>query len=265
MKAFKVFEVDTTAKDSDEDEMDDEAMDSTVGLDVNSIFSDSNSCKFRLPCHQRCAAHTLSLVASNDPLKLITVGSATDFKKIQRSTMAKCSSLWNKSSKPKAGEAIKEICGVQLVVPCVTRWNSLYDSVSCLMSPTVKPSLDKICDAVIIPKFKSAELEFLEEYQKVLAPIAHALDRLQGETFMGMLAPAIHSVKIKLMNWRKATRQNFAGHLSQDYLLRWKQDLKTSCHSIKQRKLKYLLQCRILSSNSNGFRLTSTRRSKIYF
>jgi hypothetical protein len=67
------------------------------------------------------------------------------------------------------------------------------------MRSAVKPNLDKICDTVIIPKFKPGELELLEEYQKVLAPIAHALERLQGETFMGMLAPAIHFRKIKLM------------------------------------------------------------------
>jgi hypothetical protein len=57
-----------------------------------------------------------------------------------------------------------------------------------------------MCDVLGLPKLKDTEIEFLEEYKKVLEPIAVALDRLQGDKscFYGMLLPTLLTVKRQL-------------------------------------------------------------------
>jgi hypothetical protein len=47
---------------------------------------------FRLPAHQRCACHTLNLVATTDAC---ATESNAVFKKIYWSTFAKCQAMWN--------------------------------------------------------------------------------------------------------------------------------------------------------------------------
>ena len=100
--------------------------------------------------------------------------------------MSKCSSLWNKSGRPKSAEVIQDKLGCSLRLPCPTRWNSLFDSINVLLEK--KAVLNEAMCALNLPIFKSHELEFLEEYVTVLAPIAIAIDRLQGEkaVFMGI-------------------------------------------------------------------------------
>ena len=53
-----------------------------------------------------------------------------------------------------------------------------------------RSDLKAICETVGVPVFRDIELDFNDEYVEVLAPIAIALDRLQGQTnesisFMG--------------------------------------------------------------------------------
>ena len=72
--------------------------------------------------------------------------------------------------------------------PCPTRWNSMYDSLKVVKM--LRSDLKAICEAVGVPVFRDIEFDFTDEYVEVLAPIAIALDRLQGQTnesmsFMG--------------------------------------------------------------------------------
>ena len=210
VKAFKEFGVDARStinqtdldpeiNDGNEDEEEVE-IDDLVPLNLNDL-DDTNEhhaeLDYSLSKQVRCASHTLSLVATTDAKKALKTSS---FSSINHTTMGKCSSLWNKSGRPKSAEIIKEVIGCQLRLPCVTRWNSLYDSLVLLMKH--KDKLHKLMSDLGLPPFKTFEIEFIVEYIEVLAPIATAIDRLQGEkeSYFGELLPTLLSVDKKLDN-----------------------------------------------------------------
>ena len=153
---------------------------------------------YRLPNHVRCAAHTLSLVATTDAKEALKPGS--NFNSIHHSTMGKAQALWNKSGRPKSAEIIKEALGCSLRLPCVTRWNSLYDAVLLLVKH--KEKLNSVCQQLSIPVFRQTEVEFLCEFAEAVKPVACALDRLQGDknSFYGELTPALLNVESKLLS-----------------------------------------------------------------
>ena len=66
--------------------------------------------------------HTLNLVATSDCKQAFDDAS---YKKHYRSALAKCQALWNKFGRSaKAKEAVEELCGILLIRPVETRWNS---------------------------------------------------------------------------------------------------------------------------------------------
>lgn len=73
-----------------------------------------------LPPHQRCVSHTLNLIAAKDSEKALN--SDASYKKKYRVTFAKLFKLWNKQNQStQVADKIKEICGVYLKTPVVTR------------------------------------------------------------------------------------------------------------------------------------------------
>jgi len=78
----------------------------------------------------------------------------------------------------------------------------MYDALKVLQS--LWAELKAICEAVGVPAFKDMELNFIDEYVEVLAPISVALDKLQGQSnesmaLMGALMPTVFSVKQRLV------------------------------------------------------------------
>lgn len=72
-----------------------------------------------LPPHHRCVSHTLNLVAVKDSEKALDDAS---YKKQYRITFAKLSKLWNKQNQStQVADKIKEMCGVYLKTPVITR------------------------------------------------------------------------------------------------------------------------------------------------
>lgn len=87
-----------------------------------------------LPPHQRCAAHTLNLIASKDLVEAI---SKVPVGRLHNSAVAKCAALWNKAHHSTvAADAVLSIANMKLLVPCVTRWNSEYSAVQKVVSLT---------------------------------------------------------------------------------------------------------------------------------
>lgn len=78
-----------------------------------------------LPPHQRCASHTLHLVATTDILN--GINSHENMKLLYDDVIKKCTSLWNLTRSPKKYEIIVETLGEALKRPVATRWNSLFD------------------------------------------------------------------------------------------------------------------------------------------
>lgn len=143
----------------------------------------------------RCASHTLNLVASKDSRAALTVFA---YKRLQFSTFSKCSALWRKSKRPKAAEIIESLIMCQLKTPGATRWNSLYDSVCHLLEH--KSKLNEMMRLLKLPMFLNSELEFMEEFVKIMKPIAVSLDHLQGEKlmFFGELLPTLFKCRKEL-------------------------------------------------------------------
>jgi len=72
-----------------------------------------------LPPHQRCAVHTLNLVATVDSVEALNDAS---YKQINRRVFAKCQALFNKQNQStQCADQIKEILGHYLIVPNATR------------------------------------------------------------------------------------------------------------------------------------------------
>lgn len=80
---------------------------------------DTNEDLIILPPHQRCASHTLNLIAK-DTEKLLEDNVL--YKKKYRIIFGKLSKLWSKQNQStQIADKIKETCGVYLKTPVITR------------------------------------------------------------------------------------------------------------------------------------------------
>ncbi|CAH0562962.1 unnamed protein product [Brassicogethes aeneus] len=155
--------------------------------------TDMDEIEITLPQHYRCCSHTLNLIATKDVEAALK--DAT-YKRVYHSSFAKLTGLWNLCHRStSASDAVEQICKCKLLVPCETRWNSFYDSVTRII--TLKDFLSAICEKQQKPKLKSPEMEFLEEYKNVMEPLAKAIDILQGEDkcYLGYVLPTLIQIR----------------------------------------------------------------------
>lgn len=150
-------------------------------VDVSQVLDDQD-CEaiYHLPPHFKCAAHLLNLVACKDVEAALKSAS---FKRLSRSTFAKCQELWSKQSwSTVTADIIRDKCTTLFVVPIVTRWNSTYDAAENFLQKVEKgpDNLDSLMDGVGLIWFRNSELAFLHEYANMCL-VSHALDILQGE------------------------------------------------------------------------------------
>ncbi|XP_061471505.1 uncharacterized protein LOC133379722 [Rhineura floridana] len=162
---------------------------------------------FVLPPHQRCASHTLNLVATQDIEAMLSDSSKSSllgpFKKQFRSLMGKCSKLWSKQNQSaQIAEYIRAQCGVYLKVLNKTRWNSTFDALKQLheLLSTVPLKMHAIMDRCSLSRITAAEIEVVQEYTEIMEPLAQSLDILQRENgmFMGYLLPTLCNLDRKL-------------------------------------------------------------------
>lgn len=103
------------------------------------------------------------------------------------------------SRKPKSSEIISNILNCSLLFPIITRWNSLFDSVSQLLK--YRDKLNTLTKALDLKfHFKEVDIDYLSEYVQLMKPIAIALYHLQGETnvYYGNLIPTLFSLRIRI-------------------------------------------------------------------
>ena len=89
--------------------------------------------------------------------------------------------------------------GRKLPTPCLTRWNSLYDSFKVLNSllQTKLAQINAICIANNIATFAQTDKEVINEFLVVMEPIAASLDKLQSENdaYIGILLPTLYVLR----------------------------------------------------------------------
>ena len=185
-------EEDDLSSCSSDNEMDSEDSDIEI-VEMDSIFSNTKNIekdndKMCLPQNMRCCAHTLSLIATCDVSKITDA----NYVKVSKSTFNKLSSFWNLVSRSTvASDKVFENCRCKFPVPVVTRWNSLFDAAQKIISH--KDKLVSTFGKLNLTKLKANEWVFLEEFCKIMQPLATSLDKLQSEkkSFLGFVAPTI--------------------------------------------------------------------------
>ncbi|XP_039311866.1 uncharacterized protein LOC113005211 isoform X3 [Solenopsis invicta] len=202
VKAFRDFARDENIENDD---------DETVNVEFHNLSNLLNTDEMQdldaedfitLPPHHRCVSHTLSLVAVKDAEKALE---SALYKKKYRPTFAKLMKLWNKQNQStQVADRIKDVCGIYLKTPVVTRWNSTFDSV-CQLMTLLKDGPEKVnqcLDFCNLPRLTNDEIKFLDEYCQVMEPLAKALDILQADIgmYMGYLLPVLYSLQEKLDN-----------------------------------------------------------------
>lgn len=88
--------------------------------------------------------------------------------------------------------------------PGETRWNSLFDSLQQICS--IKEKTLQLHKAINIKNpIKDNEFDYIQEYLMCAAPVAEALDIMQGEnnTYYGIVLPCLLALKRKLKKIEK--------------------------------------------------------------
>ena len=243
MKAFKEYGVASIFQEYEEGFDQEKPDDSADELDIVTIEDEGVT----LPFHLRCVSHTLSLISTKDASKVTD----SKYKKTSHSTFAKCSALWNASRRPKSGEKVVEKLGRQLTVPCVTRWNSMYESVAVLLEK--QDSLNVLMLELKLPIFDQTDFTFLSEYVKVMRPIADALNKLQGEhqVHFGSVLPTLLAVQSKLKSLEEEKL-----HVCKPLLTQTLTGLKSRFGNLLNLELDPICKMAVVASTSNPkFRL----------
>lgn len=203
---FEIENANAEVVDSDENDDEDEVNITSVH-DVSSNINEDIDSDIHLPIHVRCAAHTLNLVVSADIQKAIT-RKTLKVPSMYRTALARCSQHWNllNRSANKAGESCIKKFGKLIRLPCVTRWNSLFDALEdiSLLDPII---LREFSSENKLQTFTDEHIAFIKEYVECLRPIALALDKLQGDknVWMADLIPSVMNAYYMLQKQRNRT------------------------------------------------------------
>ena len=204
VKAFATFALPDVSPTSSvtKDELEEEVIFENVNELMVSKQTDTQDdltqIEYELPPHQRCAAHTLNLVASTDVDKFLS--SSPLSRNIYRSSFSKCTALWNKASRSTiASDHMQERLKRKLLVPSPTRRNSFYDAVERVVE-NLSVDLNDLCVKFDIRCFNEKEVTFLKEYCAVLQSLSRGLDILQGKDicFYSTLLPTLETIIKKI-------------------------------------------------------------------
>lgn len=162
---------------------------------VNSSKPDDFSTK--LPSHYDSPSQTLIGVLATSTFETLSNPDLPS-SYIFQSAIAKCQSLWKACSFMEAGKKIHELFGLEILIPNRQNWSSFLEGIDCLLSG--RDVLEGIFMFFELHQFEETELEFLEEYVKVMDPMTEALNVLQdvADLHMGSFVPTILTVKEKL-------------------------------------------------------------------
>lgn len=185
-------------------EQNDETIELT-GQQIDDIlkFDESDSEFVVLPAHRRCMAHTFNLCSSTDLVKQLD--KAPNISQLHKKVLKKCQSLWNaQNTSTVKADFIKNKLKKLFKIPCVTRWNSLYDALKDLLNIITnnREDLESVLSQFKLCAFTNSEIEYIKDLCDVFEPVAVALDIVQGENdiFCGIAIPLVLKTLSKLEN-----------------------------------------------------------------
>lgn len=157
VKAFSVFSVSCTSEEQEDSEVAEDPDEDCLFENVFDDLTEASKCfEYQLPPHHRCSAHTLNLISTTDAEK---AAADSSYKRLSRGTFAKCQALWNKTSRSvQAAEKVKELCGLNLIKPNATRWNSIFMAVqriNRIIKEKGENAIHNVCSELGIPKYVS--------------------------------------------------------------------------------------------------------------
>ncbi|XP_055839992.1 uncharacterized protein LOC129907693 [Episyrphus balteatus] len=164
--------------------------------DQAQILPDLSNFGQRFPKHSQCVIQNLYSLATTDFIHLLKLNGNLD--ELHWALMKKCSEIWTKCASPEKSEMVKTFVPFSLKFPTSTDWVTLYDAIKCLLNN--KDRLDNLCFFLEVVKFSPVEIEYLEEYCRLMEPIAEAFKFLQTESQMlyGYFLPTLVTIKVKL-------------------------------------------------------------------
>ncbi|RXN34997.1 zinc finger BED domain-containing 1-like protein [Labeo rohita] len=204
LKAFRIYgeEKEDDAQDAQEEGdyiLEDESDESESEVEYQDLFGildEDCGLEYQLPRHQKCACHLLNLVATVDA-SAAEAGSDT-YKRLSRSAFAKCSALWNKTSRLNTAE-LGFLAEYATVMKPVAMALNLLQGESSVHMGFLLPTLYQLQD----------KLKKLESSCKVCQPLLKALHggilKRFGEV---MKEPELIAAAILLPKFRTAWTTN---------------------------------------------------------
>ena len=172
--------------DLDEEETTFKSVSDALTLDREQEDQDLTQIEYELPVHERCAAHTLNLVASSDKDK--SLSSSALSRSIYRSSFAKCCTLWNKASRSsQAADQIEDVLKQKLIVPMVTSWNSYFNAVQRITENSLT-DLNELCSRLDL--FCLSERELLPTLETILKKVRTMKSEISSTT-LGLLSKSV--------------------------------------------------------------------------
>lgn len=169
--------------------------------------SPNQNIPINLPPQRRCVSHLLNLL-SQDFEKKFLIGLA---KTIWIQTFERLHTLWILTrTSCRAKTICKTILGKVLKSPCETRWNSRFDVVKMCSLPEIRNNLNTLiqklkselscASAQNLQTLSSIDFLVIDQYVKVLEPVAIALDSMQKELngSQGYIMPVLISMRHRI-------------------------------------------------------------------
>lgn len=166
--------------------------------------------QIKLPPQRRCFSHLLNLTSQDFEKDLPEIP-----QRAFKQTYNRLNALWHTTNRSSFAKIIcQNELGCLLKIPCETRWNSKFDSIKKVFDickSDMNPERNKI--NILIRRLKTelksanhlmllepSDFLVMENYVKVMQPIACALDTLQGEynCSQGIILPVISSMKHRI-------------------------------------------------------------------
>lgn len=163
--------------------------------------------EIELPPQRRCVSHLLNLL-SQDFEKKNLIGVP---KTMLVQTFERLHTLWILPRNSCLAKTIcKRVLGRVLKIPCETRWNSRFDAVKLCSQPEIQRNLNTLIQqlkselscqsAQNLQALTAHDNLIINEYIKVMEPVAVALDVMQKEinSSQGYIVPVLSSMRLRI-------------------------------------------------------------------